>query len=153
MVENFLEYLSVKLDDISDIRQNLLKYNILPEKHKIIIPTRGLKLFGMTIEFRDTNELNIIPKNENRFKYLMMKLAEESAEVGQIAAKCQLFGFDSRKTPDSKTNKELLIQEINDFNAIVQMLNIEFDLNYFRIEHDAATTEKINRVNKYYKEY
>lgn len=85
-----------------------------------------------------------------RFKHLLLKLSEECAEVAQMAAKCSQFGFDSVRPGENISNRERLREELADINAIVSMLNAEFDLNYAALDFGEHIAEKIDRVNHYY---
>lgn len=83
-----------------------------------------------------------------RAQYLLGKLAEEAAEVSQIALKTQQFGLDEIRVGQPFTNAERIKQELNDLNAIIKMLNDEFDFDYAPDEN--AIVEKIVKVGKYY---
>lgn len=67
----------------------------------------------------------------NRTQYLLIKLAEEAAEVAQIALKSSQFGL-TEKNPDMlETNAERIYAELDDLAAIVAMLRGEnSDFNY-----------------------
>ena len=57
-------------------------------------------------------------------KYLLIKLAEEAAEVAQAAIKCSLFGYnqkDPRET-DGGTNLVKLQKELLDMTAVMSEL-------------------------------
>lgn len=68
----------------------------------------------------------------NRLEYLLSKLAEEAAEVAQMALKCQQFGLDEvyKKQTEPLTNKERLWGELDDVCAIIELLNAEFNFNF-----------------------
>lgn len=84
----------------------------------------------------------------NYLQFLLMKLSEECNEVGKLAAKSMQFGLLSDFNGHfDKTNKELLHQELNDLNAIVQLLNKEFDFNYS--PDQALINIKKVKVNKF----
>lgn len=85
----------------------------------------------------------------NRKQYLLNKLAEEANEITKEALKGQAFGMDSVSPYNGKTNKENLIDELDDFLAIVKMLNCEYQLNY--IPDGEKQMAKIAKVDKYYK--
>lgn len=61
----------------------------------------------------------------NRFQYLLSKLAEEAAEIAQIALKTQQFGQD--EVYECLSNIERVNVEFNDLLAVVELLNKEFD--------------------------
>lgn len=90
----------------------------------------------------------------NRLQLLLLKLGEECNEVAQIASKCSQFGLneiysgmtDDRRA-DGLSNRHRLHLELNDLNAMVMMLNKEFDLGYSR--DIGAVLKKIEKVNLY----
>lgn len=84
----------------------------------------------------------------NREQYLLTKLAEECNEVAQMALKTQQFGFEESMPGQPYTNRERLIQELNDLYGILQMLNNEYRLMY--IPDEQAVSDKMTKVNKYY---
>lgn len=55
-------------------------------------------------------------------QFLLTKLMEECAEVGQRAAKQQQFGKDESQPGHTETNADRLRDEINDLKAIVVLL-------------------------------
>lgn len=84
----------------------------------------------------------------NRQQFLLCKLAEEGAEISQIALKTQQFGLHEKCPGQPFTNVERIHHEIDDLMAIVEMLNKEVDFGYdMDIGH--ITNKKI-KVNKYY---
>lgn len=85
----------------------------------------------------------------NRLQLLFTKLAEEAAEIAQISLKCQQFGLDETWSETHLSNKIRLHDELDDLNAIVQMLNKEFEFNYVRSQFNVE--KKIQKVNKYCK--
>ena len=95
----------------------------------------------------------------NRLQLLLLKLGEECNEVGQIASKCSQFGFDEYysgmtddRRADGLSNRERLHLELNDVNAIIEMLNDEVYLNYrFDRKTVEAKKEKVNRYGEYAK--
>jgi NTP pyrophosphatase (non-canonical NTP hydrolase) len=84
----------------------------------------------------------------NRLQYLLTKLAEEAVEVSQIALKTQQFGLEEVCPNLPYTNKQRIYQELDDLNAILTMLAVEFDF-YYKINPEAVA-DKIAKVNKYY---
>jgi NTP pyrophosphatase (non-canonical NTP hydrolase) len=59
---------------------------------------------------------------QNKTQYLVCKLQEEAAEVIQAVSKINRFG-EANKHPDRTTNnKQELIQELEDFLAILAVL-------------------------------
>lgn len=88
----------------------------------------------------------------NRLQYLLGKLAEESAEVTQMACKTSNFGLDEVCPGLSATNAERLHREIDDMLTIVDMLNTEFGFNYCPdMAHVAAKKIKVEKYYEYAK--
>ena len=85
----------------------------------------------------------------NRLQFLLTKLAEEAAEIGQIALKTQQFGLHEMCPGLDKTNAQSIHKEIHDLLAIVYMLNGEFDFGY--VEDMSAILTKERKVNQHYK--
>jgi hypothetical protein len=84
----------------------------------------------------------------NRLQYLLCKLAEESSEIAQIALKTQQFGLEERYPKDPKNNKERIHSELNDLNAIIELLNEEFSFGY---KYDPYyIIEKEKKLNHYF---
>ncbi len=81
-------------------------------------------------------------------EHLLGKIAEEACEVGQIAIKAQQFGLDSWHPDDvTKTNRDLLVGELNDLLAVVMMLDPSIALE---IEiGNAAQAAKVIKVQHY----
>ena len=63
-------------------------------------------------------------------QYLLGKLAEECAEVGQRALKTAQFGMDEVQPGQALDNAERLHAELDDLMAIVELLNVHHGLNY-----------------------
>jgi NTP pyrophosphatase (non-canonical NTP hydrolase) len=66
--------------------------------------------------------------NNDKIKYLTAKLQEEAAEVIQAVSKVNRFGPDNSHPDRQTTNKQELVQEIEDFLAILGVLE---QLQYF----------------------
>lgn len=83
----------------------------------------------------------------NPAQYLLCKLAEEAAEVAQIALKAQQFGLHERQHPSGPTNADRIRAELNDMAGVIQMIcdDIGIDL---RLDASAARA-KIEKVRKY----
>lgn len=88
----------------------------------------------------------------NRLQFLLTKLAEEAAEISQIALKTQQFGLHEKQHKDGPSNRERIIGELNDFNAIIHLLNGEFNLGYHLTDpkNHLAMSAKIGKVAHYY---
>lgn len=66
----------------------------------------------------------------NKLEYLLTVLSEECSEVSQQVAKIQRFGADNYHPTTKTVNRELLVKELNDLLAVVEMLNsMGFDLS------------------------
>lgn len=88
----------------------------------------------------------------NRLQYLLGKLAEESAEIAQMAQKTSQFGLDEVCPGLTASNAERLHREIDDMLTIVDMLNIEFGFNYCPdMDHVAAKKVKVEKYYEYAK--
>ena len=75
-------------------------------------------------------------------QYLLTKVAEECAEIAQIALKAQQFGLENKKDEDTPTNRERLSDEINDLFVILSMLDSN---GYFSVDlwdKDRALTKQ-----------
>jgi len=59
---------------------------------------------------------------QNKTQYLICKLQEEAAEVIQAVSKINRFGEQNRHPDRQTTNKQELIQELEDFLAILGVL-------------------------------
>lgn len=81
----------------------------------------------------------------NKLQFLLEKLGEEAVEVAHIAAKIKQYGmFSNNNGQLDLTNKEHLIKELDDFNALVEMLNSHFDLGY--TPHPVGLRDKKSKV-------
>jgi NTP pyrophosphatase (non-canonical NTP hydrolase) len=59
---------------------------------------------------------------QNKTQYLICKLQEEAAEVIQAVSKINRFGEQNRHPDRQTTNKQELVQELEDFLAILAVL-------------------------------
>lgn len=66
----------------------------------------------------------------NQLQHLLTKLAEEGAEVAQIALKTQQFGPNEVMPGQPLDNFERCHHELDDMLAIVEMLNEQYDFGY-----------------------
>lgn len=66
----------------------------------------------------------------NRLQYYLTKLAEEGAEVAQIALKTQQFGPNEAMPGQHLNNFERCHLELDDLMAIVEELNDKFGFGY-----------------------
>lgn len=84
-----------------------------------------------------------------RSQLLLLKLAEEAAEVSQIALKAAQFGLgDVWEKVAPLTVSDRLHAELNDLLGIVSMLNHEFGLGF--VADPAQMAAKAGKVNRYY---
>ena len=72
----------------------------------------------------------------NHLQYLLIKLAEESSEVAQIALKTAQFGIESKIHGVPANNFRMIHHELNDLLAIVEMLNKEYDFQFIPNEEE-----------------
>jgi NTP pyrophosphatase (non-canonical NTP hydrolase) len=78
---------------------------------------------------------------QNKIQYLTAKLQEEAAEVIQAVSKINRFGPDNSHPDRTTTNKQELVGEIEDFLAILGVLEqleyFDLTLSRDRIAHKA----------------
>lgn len=86
----------------------------------------------------------------NREQYLLTKLAEECAEVAQMALKTQQFGQEEHYPESRFNNKQRLNLEYNDLLTIIGMLNEEFNYN---LKQDFNLISKKKNKLDYYHTY
>jgi len=87
-------------------------------------------------------------------QHLLCKIAEEAAEVGQMAMKCQQFGLDEvwEDNPDGpSTNIERLRAELIDLIAVKHMLAEAFDTSSKAGDMISAVNKKQEKVRRYLK--
>lgn len=82
-------------------------------------------------------------------QYLLVKLAEEAAEVAQMASKSAHFGMHQKWVSDGPTNAERTHGELDDLLAIVELLNEE-DFGY--VPSMRAKGLKRRKVKRYLNE-
>jgi hypothetical protein len=82
-------------------------------------------------------------------QYLLVKVAEESAEIGQMALKCTHFGILEKQDPNGATNIERLRNEITDLRAVIEMLEKEVWYGLYSLPEE--TEAKIAKVTHYMK--
>jgi len=81
-------------------------------------------------------------------EYLLTCLSEECAEVAQCVSKALRFGLDTTYGDEKKTNREQLINELNDLVAVCGILMYE-DVLPAEWSDSAAQTKKITKVMEY----
>lgn len=89
----------------------------------------------------------------NLTQHLLGKLAEEAAEVAQIALKAQYFGLDevyAGQVGEPLSNAERIHRELDDLMAIVAILNRDHGLGYApNIHWQDAKEIKVNQYAEY----
>lgn len=89
----------------------------------------------------------------NPIEYLLTKVGEEASEIGQTSAKAQQFGLQGVVPGMGITNAQLLVKELNDLEAVVQMLKEQMvlegmgDLEGLRAP--LALAAKVDKVQRY----
>lgn len=86
----------------------------------------------------------------NKQQYYLLKLAEEAAELAQVAIKCAQFGFDEVHPNTLEKNYEALIKEWNDVLACAILVEGEDD----RFQYDSNVDlldMKYTKIEKYRK--
>ena len=66
----------------------------------------------------------------NLLQYYLLKLSEECNEVGQMASKCMQFGLMEKHPDLQENNLQRLHMELDDLNAIIEVLNYRFNFDY-----------------------
>ena len=88
-----------------------------------------------------------MPISEDERKRLVV-LSEECAEIIQIAAKIQRFGFESYHPDDpAVTNRTLLEREIADALAVIGLLTANQNIDSARVS--AGIQPKIDKLKRY----
>jgi hypothetical protein len=85
----------------------------------------------------------------NKIQYLLGKVAEECIEVAQRALKAQQFGLEEREQITSLNNWERMEQELNDLDAVIKLLEEEYQKTFF-IDYQEGLIKK-DKVDRYYK--
>lgn len=87
-------------------------------------------------------------------KYLLIKLAEEAAEVAQAAIKCSLFGYDQKdpRETDGETNLVKLQKELLDMTAVLLELSaVSNNVNqHSEVNEEEYISGKRKKLNHYY---
>lgn len=94
----------------------------------------------------------------NKSEYLLTKLAEECSEIIQAVSKIQTFGLKDVWPGRGVSNQENLIMEMNDFIAVVEMLNevgiipngwirsVLVDVKIKKVKHWMRYSRKVGRL-------
>lgn len=83
----------------------------------------------------------------NLHQHALVKLAEEAAEISQIALKTVQFGPDSEVPGEGITNLQKLHKELNDLHGVLAILNEEFGFDY--TPSPDAIREKKHRIRHF----
>jgi len=89
----------------------------------------------------------------NYQQYLLVKLAEESAEIAQMAIKCSLFGYDSvdPREDTGETNAFKLFKELLDFSAVMTELEDSTDVDFDDFDHEGYIEMKRAKLKYYFR--
>ncbi len=80
----------------------------------------------------------------NLTQYLLGKLAEEAAEVAQMALKCQQFGLTDNY--QGETNSDRLTGEIRDFLVILRLLRRIEAYTYLAPKDDKIAGSELAKI-------
>lgn len=88
----------------------------------------------------------------NKQQYYLAKLAEEAAELAQVAIKCAQFGMDEVHPNTLEKNYEALIKEWNDVCALAILVEgedgrFEYDADLDLLEMKFAKVEKYRKIS------
>lgn len=88
----------------------------------------------------------------NYQQYLLVKLAEEAAEVAQSAIKCSLFGYDSVDPRENtgETNAFKLFKELLDFSAVLSELEDSTEVDFEDFDADGYIEMKREKLKIYF---
>lgn len=82
-------------------------------------------------------------------QYYLAKIAEEAAEVAQIALKCAHFGLSEKQPGQDLTNAERCYGELNDLLAMVHQLGSVSGGEFYFSQDGFAMAAKLNKVAHY----
>jgi hypothetical protein len=88
----------------------------------------------------------------NKQQYYLLKLAEEAAELAQVAIKCAQFGMDEVHPNTLEKNYEALIKEWNDVCACAILVEgedprFEYDPNADLLDMKFVKIEKYRKIS------
>jgi len=88
----------------------------------------------------------------NREQYILIKIAEEAAEVIQDINKTLIFGLNEKYHKSEFTNRERIVNEITDMFALINLAHEEkiLPLPEFPVT-EAAVISKQEKFEKYFK--
>jgi NTP pyrophosphatase (non-canonical NTP hydrolase) len=82
----------------------------------------------------------------NKEQHMFLKLSEEAIEIAHMVSKIMQFGMFEAQIGDTLHNTERLHKEMDDYMAVVEILNEQYGLNYSpnreNIEAKKAKLEK-----------
>ena len=82
-------------------------------------------------------------------QYLLVKIAEEAAEVAQIALKTAHFGLSETQPGRAESNAQRIYAELSDLNAMVLRLkDVAFGEFHYEPDH-IAMSQKMAKVEHY----
>ena len=89
-----------------------------------------------------------------RDDHLLVILAEEASEIIKDSTKALRFGIDDCHPVTKETNRDRLVCELNDFIAMIEMLQTEgmLPLDVFDRVKIQAKKEKVERYLRYSQE-
>lgn len=87
----------------------------------------------------------------NREQYILIKIAEEAAEVIQDINKTLIFGLDEKYSKSEFSNRERIVNEITDMFALINLAHNEKILLLPEFPVEAAVKAKQEKFEKYFK--
>lgn len=85
----------------------------------------------------------------NLEQYLLAKLAEECAEIAQMALKSSYFGLDEVKQGGDISNRQRLNSEIDDLLIILTFMQV-YRVFEYEPESEKSTLAKKLKIEKYW---
>ena len=85
----------------------------------------------------------------NYTQFLLIKLAEEAAEISQIALKASQFGLQEKNPKLEWNNVERIYAELNDLLGVVDILNSTSDIEFKFVPNEQAILLKKEKIKKY----
>ena len=87
----------------------------------------------------------------NVTEHLYTCLAEEGSEIAKDCAKANRFGPNDREFPDGPTNREKLVDELNDLIGVTKLLVEmgELPVDWESVEKQAAKKSKVMKFMNY----
>lgn len=85
----------------------------------------------------------------NYTQFLLIKLAEEAAEISQIALKASQFGLQEKNPKLEWNNVECIYAELNDLLGIINILNSDSEIEFNFTPNNEAINAKKEKIKKY----